>query len=73
MDNAELGQEIGKRITAAMTLAGTSVNEAAKRSGIPNTTLNRKLRAPETFTVDELRRLAVAVDVHPAQLIRVAA
>lgn len=52
-----------KRITAATLSESTD---------IPPATLSRKLNALSSFTVDELLRVARALDVDPAALLAVA-
>lgn len=56
-DNAEYDQQVGQNVRAAFDEAGLSVNGASRESGIPYTSLDRKLKGLSSFTVAELRRL----------------
>lgn len=59
-----MGQAVAGRITEAMELAGIKRQQLAARAGIPRETLARKLeRAPQTFTLSEVARLADALEV----------
>lgn len=59
MDNAEFDKAVAEVVAAAIAEEIGSVNGAAKRSGIPYATLDRRLK-DGSFTVRELRRLAEA-------------
>jgi len=58
-------------VKAALDRAGLTVNRAARLTGIPQSTLDRKLLGgPPGFTVSELARLAVLLGVEASQLLR---
>lgn len=55
--------ELGTYIREAIQEPGRSENWLADRSGIPRVTLRRRLDSPEHFTLDELIRVSVALEV----------
>ncbi len=58
-------------VKAALTRAGLSEAEAARRAGIPQSTLNRRLLGtPPGFTITELSSLASLLGVDVSSLIR---
>lgn len=54
---------IAQRVVSAMEAAGQSRNELARRAGLSKTTLLRRLAGRTPFTVEELVRIAEALDV----------
>lgn len=56
-------------IAAAILTAERSQKWVADKSGIPATTLRRKMRGGADFTVGEVARIARTLDVHPADLL----
>lgn len=46
-----------------------SINSLADATGIPYTTLRRRLREPNGLTMGDLLRIAAALEVSPAALI----
>lgn len=58
-------------VKAAIERAGLSVNRAAALSGIPQSTLDRRLLGtPPGFTITELSSLASLLDVEVGDLLR---
>lgn len=58
-------------IKAALQRAGLSEAEAARRTGIPQTTLNRRLLGnPPGFTIAELSSLASLLGMDASDLLR---
>ncbi|MEQ6899240.1 helix-turn-helix domain-containing protein [Microbacterium sp. KR10-403] len=57
MDHAEYDRTVGTNVHEAILESGLSVRGAADRSGIPYTTLDRKLKGLSSFTVADLRRI----------------
>lgn len=58
-------------VKAALDRAGLTVNRAARLTGIPQSTLDRRLLGEVPgFTVSELARLAVLLGVEASQLLR---
>lgn len=53
-------EAIAASVRTAIQATLGSVRAAAKETGIPGTTLDRRLKHPDTFTVGELQRLAHA-------------
>ncbi|WP_167131962.1 hypothetical protein [Paramicrobacterium chengjingii] len=60
MDNESYDGIVGKAVRSAFDAAGFSVRSAALATGIPYTTLDRKLEGHTSFTVRELRAIAKA-------------
>lgn len=59
----------GERVKFALDTAGISERAAADRTGIPLTTLNRKLRGIAPFTATELRKLGQLLGVPASSLL----
>jgi transcriptional regulator with XRE-family HTH domain len=60
--------EVARRIAATITNKNRSKLSVADAAGIPNTTFDRKLRGASHFTIDEVARVADALDIHPGKL-----
>lgn len=62
MDSIKYSQDVAAHVAAAITKSGKSVLSIAEMTGIPRTTLLRRLQSPETspLTVNELSRLSEA-------------
>ena len=60
MDTLQLAFNVAKVITNQLEMEKISIATASKKTGIPRTTLLRRLENPETspFTVTELQKLA---------------
>lgn len=56
-------------IKAKMTEKKKTLEWLSLESGIPKTTLHRKLKDEKTFTLGELERIATALKVKPRSLI----
>lgn len=62
--------ELVTRITKAREVTGRTNRWLSETTGIPYSTLNRKLNVtPEFFTVQDLSRIAVALDVSLSSLV----
>ena len=57
------------RVSAAVSQAGMSRLNLSEASGIPYTTLGRKLRGLSSWTVEEIDHVARALSVEPASLV----
>lgn len=67
-------EQVAAAVEAAMTTAGIGKDKLAERSGIPQTTLKRRLLGGSPgFTVDELERIASALGVEPESFWEIAA
>lgn len=66
---ATLTQDLADKIAAEMTRKRVSQTLLAARSGIPYSTLNRKLGGVGTFNLVEVYRIAGALEVEPVALI----
>jgi len=65
---------VTRNIKLGLVDSGISKNALATKSGISSTTLDRKLTArPETFTVQEMGRIAAALGVRLEDLFKDAA
>jgi transcriptional regulator with XRE-family HTH domain len=60
--------QIATRIQALREAAGLSESRLADNSAIPRTTFKRRLVNPASFTLEEIERLADALDADPAWL-----
>lgn len=58
-------------VDAAIATSGMSVHTLSEVTGIPRTTLRRKLKKPGTFTLDEYAEIAAALNI-PAAALKVA-
>lgn len=67
----DLSARIGVVISNAMARAGVTVDQLADQTRIPLRTLEKRL-AGSPITVNELHAIATAIDVYPAELIRIA-
>ncbi|GEM_PF-6572826 len=63
-------REITKAVFEALSTAGISHRTAAERTGIPLSTLRRRLRGESSFYLYELFSLAHVLDVKLSSLIR---
>lgn len=63
----ELNQEVARLVLAAMGKAEMSRAALAMASGIPLTTLRRKLDAIVAFNFEELYRVAGALSTKPSE------
>ena len=72
MENATTPHPATAAVRTAIAETVGSVRAAAIQSGIPYTTLDRRLRNPDTFTVAELNRLAAVTDRTPSDFLGVA-
>ena len=56
-------------ITNAMNGKGVSMNALADQTGIPYPTIRRSLKAGRSLTLEELRKIAAALDTTPSALL----
>ena len=62
-----INEWIAKTVAQTILNSGLSLNEVANRSGIPYSTLNRKVKGTRgTFDWNELLAIAEAVNVRPS-------
>lgn len=59
----------GQRVKQAIDDAGLSERDVAEQTGIPLTTLNRRLRGHAPFTATELRKIGQVLGVPASSLI----
>lgn len=59
----------GEAVTDALGSAGMSINALADATGIPFSTLRRKVRDQADFTLGDLLLIAEALDTTPAALL----
>ena len=69
MGTPPINEEVGKKVAAAIALADLTAHRVAVRSGIPSSTLHRKLMGAGSFTVDELQRISAVVGVDFVQFL----
>lgn len=70
MDNKTYNTEVGRVISDALISASMSARQLAQLSGIPSTTLHRKLAGFSSFTVAELTGIAQVLQIPPADILR---
>lgn len=70
--NRVLAVRVARRIRAVLDARGRSPEWLAEVTGITTRKLDRRLHttAPTGLTVDELNAIAIALDVHPSELLR---
>ena len=68
MDHTSTAARLATAVAAALQTAGLSLRQAEEQTGIPRTTLRRKLRTG-AFTVPEIEALAAAAGTTAAALI----
>lgn len=74
MDSTEYAAEVASKALKALEGAGETVHSASRKSGIPHTTLDRKLKASKgvsALTVRELFELSKLAKVAPHSLAEV--
>ena len=69
----ETSRSIAANVSAALTTAGIPQRDAASRTGIPLTTLSRRLTGNSPFTIVELDLIAGILGVTVSDLIAQAA
>ena len=70
--NTDTSRGIARTVSAALTAAGIAQRDAAARTGIPLSTLSRRLTGNSPFLVTELELLAGLVGVTVSDLITAA-
>jgi len=55
-------QAVAEVVASALREAGVAQRDAAERTGIPMTTLRRRLTGHSSFTMSELARIAALLD-----------
>lgn len=70
--NRTLAVRVARRIRTALDARGRSAEWLAEVADIAPRKLDRRLHhtAPAGLTVDELNAVAIALDVHPSELLR---
>ncbi|WP_424449905.1 helix-turn-helix domain-containing protein [Microbacterium arborescens] len=70
--NQALAVAVAQRIRDVLQARGETLDWLASATGIARRTIVRRLHrtAPTGLTVDELNAIAIALDVHPSQLLR---
>lgn len=66
---ATITQDLADKVAAEMTRKRVSQTALADKSGIPYSTLNRKLSGIGTFNLVEVWRIAQALEVPPVDLL----
>lgn len=64
-----VAETVAQSVREAIEEAGSSVHATALDTGIPYTTLDRKLRNGGKFTIEELGLLATALHKEPASFL----
>ena len=69
MDTAQITQQVARSVSQAIVTSGLSKKAVAEATGIPLTTLGRKLLGTSDFTVVELALIADALGVRRGALL----
>lgn len=71
MDSTEYAAAVAANVDAAIRDGDKSVLSIAAKTGIPRTTLDRRLRSGglSPFTVSEVKAIATALDITAASLL----
>lgn len=70
MGNRLKAEQLAVRVRKAAKGAELTFRELSRLTGIPYSTLNRRLDvAPEKFTLDEIDKIAAACEVEPELLL----
>ena len=64
----QVTEQVAREVSAAIARAERSCAWVAKRTGIPNTTLGRKMRGHAPFNVEELAKIADVLGVRLGSL-----
>ena len=62
-------ERIALNVSQAIVIAGKSKNWLAEDSGIPYSTLGRKLKGDTEFTITEILAVAESLGIHPSRLL----
>jgi len=68
MDSIEYSQAVSARINALRQSAGLSILTLSEKSGVPRTTLDRKLNGHADFSVREVKAIAEALGTSALEL-----
>lgn len=63
-------QQVAQVVKDAIVAANTSQRALAEKSGIPLTTLSRRLTGTSAFVMTELNAIAVALGLRPSELMQ---
>lgn len=69
MKYSDINQRIASRVDAAIKASGIKKVALSKKTGMPSSTLNSKLRAYTPFTVEEVFRIAEVISCDPILLL----
>ncbi len=69
MNTTEAREYVAAEVRAALARDGRSAAQLATDSGIPRSSLSKKMRAQVSLTVEETLAIAVALNVDPASLL----
>lgn len=69
MDTSDTDRRVAAAVSLALAEAGIRWHIAADETGIPRTTLRRRLEGHTSFTMSELARLAVLLGTDVTSLI----
>lgn len=69
MFTTEVTAQIAERVAASLARSDETIASLSRKTDIPRTTLNRKLRGSGEFTATELRRISTVLDVRASYLL----
>lgn len=65
MTNTGINEWIGRQVETAIKNNGIKKTAVSEKTGMPYSTLNSKLKGYSAFTVEELFKIAIAVNADP--------
>lgn len=70
MAHEDIAERTAQAVSQAIITSRCSIKDVSEKSGIPYTTLTRRLQGFDpTFTATEIYRIAKALEVRPASLL----
>ena len=68
MDSIQYSQAVSAKVNQAREDAGLSVLSLSEKTGIPRSTLDRKIHGHADFSVREIKAIAIALNTSAANL-----
>lgn len=70
MEHTNNPEAVAETVRVALDTAGISLREVTRSTGIPNSTLSRRMTGNSSFTLAEIYQIAGLLQVLPSELIR---
>lgn len=65
----DINEATSKAIGAERAIAGVTIRELAEKAGIPLTSLQRVLQADREIKINQIAKIAAALDVYPHEIV----